>query len=96
MPADYEDFPRVGLVAWVLIACPLFGLGVALDAGQAGWIPVNAAFLALLFGVPVALTVLTAALARLSLRVTASLATGAAALAGVWLVVVVMLMRHAA
>lgn len=92
MAADWEELPRFGLVAWVLFACPLLGVGVALNAGMAGWIPVNVAFLALLFGVPVALTVLTAALARLSLGATVSLATGAAALAGAWLVVVVMLM----
>jgi hypothetical protein len=89
---DQEKSSYGAVVGWMLLACPLFGVAVALAAGQAGWVSVNPAFLALLFGVPAALTWLTAALAGLSLRGTFSLATGAAALAGAWLVVVVMLM----
>jgi hypothetical protein len=81
-----------GVVAWVLFACPLFGVGIALDAGVTGWIPVNSAFLALLFGVPAVLTVLTSALAHLSLDATFALATGSAAIAGAWLVMIVGLM----
>jgi hypothetical protein len=84
------------VVAWMLFACPLFGVGIALDAGLAGWIPVNGAFLALLFGVPALLTVLTSALARLSLDATFALATGSAAIAGAWLVMIVGLMLSVA
>ena len=81
-----------GVVAWVLFACPLFGVGSALDAAVTGWIPVNLAFLALLFGVPAVLTVVASALARLSLDATFALATGSAAIAGAWLVMIVPLM----
>ncbi len=81
-----------GVVVWMLLPCPLFGVGIALDAGVTGWIPVNLAFLALLFGVPAVLTVLTAALAHLSLDATFALATGSAAIAGAWLVMIVALM----
>jgi hypothetical protein len=81
-----------GAIAWMLLGCPLFGVGVAVNSALAGWVPVNGAFLALLFGVPAVLTVLTAALVRLSLDATFALATGAAAIAGAWLVVAVMLL----
>jgi hypothetical protein len=91
MVAESETFPPFGVVAWVLLACPLIGVGVALAAGQAGWIPVNAAFLALLFGVPAGLAFLTAVLSGLGRNVMFSLATAAAAIAGAWLVVVIML-----
>ena len=80
------------VVGWVLFACPLLGVGVALDAGLTGWVPVNGAFLALLFGVPAVLTVVASALARLSLDATFALATGSAAIAGAWLVMIVPLM----
>jgi len=89
--AVQEKSSRDGVVAWVLLACPLFGVGVALDAGQAGWISVSPAFLALLFGVPAVLTFLTAALARLSLDATFALTTGAVAITGAWQVIVLML-----
>jgi hypothetical protein len=79
------------VVGWMLLACPLFGVAVALDAGQAGWVSVNPAFLALLFGVPAALTWLTAALAGLTLKTTIALTTSAVAMAGAWLVIVLML-----
>jgi len=80
------------VVGWVLFACPLLGVGVALDAGLTGWVPVNGAFLALLFGVPAVLTVLTSALAHLSIDATFALATGSATIAGAWLVMIVGLM----
>src|SRR2546430_16711481 len=92
MAVECEKLPRLGIVAWALLACPLFGVGIALDAGVTGWIPVNLAFLALLFGVPAVLTVLTSALAHLSLDATFALATGSAGIAGGWLVMVVGLM----
>jgi hypothetical protein len=76
----------------MLLGCPLFGVGIALDAGVTGWLPVNLAFLALLFGVPAVLTVLTAVLAHLSLDATVALATSSAAIAGGWLVMIVGLM----
>jgi hypothetical protein len=85
--ADHEKSPRLGVVAWALFACPLFGVGVAFDAVQAGWISAGGQFLVLLFAVPVWLTLLTAALSRLSRDAMFSLATGAAAIAGTWLVV---------
>ena len=91
MAVECEKSSR-GVVAWVLFACPLFGVGIALDAGVTGWVPVNLAFLALLFGVPAVLTVLTSALAHLSLDATFALATGSAAIAGAWLVIIVGLM----
>jgi hypothetical protein len=72
MAVECEKSSR-GVVAWVLFACPLFGVGIALDAGLTGWIPVNLAFLALLFGVPAVLTVLTSALAHLSVDATFAL-----------------------
>ena len=89
--ADRQKLPHLGAVAWALLACPLFGLGVAVDAAQVGWIPVNVGFLALLFGVPAGLALLTAMLSGLSRDVVFSLATAAAAIAGAWLVVVIML-----
>jgi hypothetical protein len=86
--ADCERLPRLGVLAWALLACPLFGVGVAFDAVQAGWISAGGQFLVLLFAVPAWLTLLTAALSHLSRDVMFSLATGAAAIAGTWLVVV--------
>ena len=76
----------------MLFACPLLGVGVALDAGVTGWVSVNGAFLALLFGVPAVLTVVAAPFARLSLDATFALATGSAAIAGAWLLMIVPLM----
>jgi hypothetical protein len=86
--ADYEELPRLSVVAWTLFACPLFGVGVAFNAVQAGWISAGGQFLVLLFAVPAWLTLLTAALSRLSRHTMFSLATSAAAIAGTWLVVV--------
>jgi hypothetical protein len=86
--AECEKLPQRGVVVWALVACPLFGVGVAFDAVQAGWISAGGQFLVLLFAVPVWLTLLTAALSHLSRDVMISLATGAAAIAGTWLVVV--------
>lgn len=88
MVADHEELPRLGAVAWALLACPLFGVGVAFDAVQAGWISEGGQFLVLLFAVPVWLSLLTAALSRLSRGTTFSLASGAAAVAATWLVVI--------
>ncbi len=86
--ADSQELPRLGVVVWVLLVCPLFGVGVAFDAVQAGWISAGGQFLVLLFAVPGWLTLLTAALSHLSREAMFSLATGAAAIAGIWLVVV--------
>jgi hypothetical protein len=80
------------VVVFMLFACPLLGVGVALDAGITGWVSVNGAFLALLFGVPAVLTVVAAAFARLSLDATFALATGSAAIAGAWLMIVALLL----
>jgi hypothetical protein len=88
---DHENPSRLGVIAWALLACPVFGVGVALDAGLAGWIPVNAEFTALLLGVPAVLTLLTATLARLSLEATFVLASGAVVITGAWLLVVLIL-----
>ena len=88
MAVECEKLPRLGIVAWALLACPLFGVGVAFDAVQAGWVSAGGQFLVLLFAVPAWLTLLTAALARLSRDAMLSLATGAAAIAATWLVVV--------
>jgi hypothetical protein len=82
--ADHEK-PALGIVAWVLLACPLCGVGITLAAGVAGWLPANAGLMALLFGVPAALTLLTATLARLSLDATFVLASGAVVITGAWL-----------
>jgi hypothetical protein len=81
----------LGVVAWVLLACPLFGVGMALAADGAGWLPVNAALMALLFGVPAVLTLLTATLARLGRDATFVLASGAVVMTCVWLFVVLAL-----
>jgi hypothetical protein len=88
--ADLEKSSRLGVVGWVLLACPLFGVGLALAVGQAGWVPVNAALMAVLFGVPALLTLLTAALARLSLDATFVLASGAVLITGAWLAVLLI------
>ena len=65
--ADLEDSTRFGIGAWALVACPLFGLGAAWGAGTNGWLSGSSAwpFLALFFGVPAVLTVVTGLLARL-------------------------------
>jgi hypothetical protein len=82
-----EKLPHFGVLAWALLACPLFGVGVAFDAVQAGWITAGGQFLVLLFGVTVWLTLLTAALSGLSRDTMFSLATGAAATATTSLIV---------
>jgi hypothetical protein len=86
--ADHQNMPRLSVVAWALLACPLFGVGVAFNAVQAGWISTGGQFMVLLFAVPAWLTLLTAALSQLSRHTMFSLATSAAAIAGTWLVVV--------
>jgi hypothetical protein len=86
--ADHEELPRLGVIAWALLACPLFGVGVAFDAVQAGWISAGGQFFVLLFAVPVWLSLLTAALSHLSRDAMFSLSIGAAAIAATWLLVV--------
>jgi hypothetical protein len=96
--ADLEDSTRFGLGAWVLIACPLFGLATAWDASTNGWLSGSPAwpYLALLFGVPAVLAIVTGVLARLRTKAILAMVGVALAISTGWALVALIAVGGAA
>jgi hypothetical protein len=87
-----DDASRIGVGAWVLLACPLFGVGAALDSRLwPMYLNGLASLLGLVFGVPVILVLVTAALARFRAKTTIALTACCLVVAGFWALVLEMM-----
>ena len=82
---DLEPGTRLGLLFWILLACPLFGAGAALDT-RAAPLSLNdlPSLLLFLFGVPLVLVLVTGALGRFQASTTAAMVAASLAVTCGW------------
>jgi hypothetical protein len=93
--SDLDDAARIGVGAWVLLACPLFGVAALDSRLWPFYLNDFGSLLGLVAGVPVILVLSTAALARFRAKTTIGLTACCLVVVGFWGLVLEMMIGAA-